>query len=292
MHILITGGTGLIGTALCETLLAEGHQLTILSRAKRRDRQSVRFIKAFSQCVGPVDAVINLAGAGLADRRWTAAYKREIWASRIDVTNDLVAWMAEQAESPKRLINGSAIGFYGADAEATFSDDAPLGAGFSADLCHAWEQAAEKATLAGATVTRLRLGVVLAKEGGALGKMTQSFRMGMETWLGSGEQWLSWIHIDDVVRVILFALSQDSVSPIYNTVAPVPVRHRQFASEVGKRTFTLLRAGVPAGVARLLAGEMADELLLSGQRVVPDQLTAEGFSFRYPTLADALNNLV
>ena len=103
---------------------------------------------------------------------------------------------------------------------------------------------------------------------------------------------MSWIHIDDVVRVILFALSQDSVSPIYNTVAPEPVRHRQFASEVGKRTFTLLRAGVPTGVARLLAGEMADELLLSGQRVVPDQLTAEGFSFRYPTLADALNNLV
>ena len=292
MHILITGGTGLIGTALCRALLAEGHQLTILSRAKRRDRQDVRFIEAFSQCVVPVDAVINLAGAGLADRRWTAAYKREIWASRVDVTDDLVAWMAGQNHSPKRLISGSAIGFYGADAEATFSEGAPLGAGFSANLCHAWEQAAEKAALAGATVTRLRLGVVLAKEGGALGKMTQSFRLGLQTWLGSGEQWLSWIHIDDVVRVILFALSQGAVSPVYNTVAPEPVQHRRFASEVGKRTFTLLRASVPAGVARLLAGEMADELLLTGQRVVPDQLSTEGFTFCYPTLADALKDLV
>lgn len=292
MHILITGGTGLIGSALSEALLAEGHRLTVLTRSQRQNRGDLRFIAEFSQCTDPVDAVINLAGAGLADRRWTPAYKREIRASRVDLTDNLVAWMSEQKTPPKRLISGSAIGFYGADAQATFTEDAALGSGFSAELCHAWEAAAATAVHAGIEVTCLRLGVVLAKEGGALSKMTQSFRMGMETWLGSGDQWLSWVHLDDVVRVILYALTAPSVSPVYNTVAPEPVRHRQFAREVGARSFTLLSAGVPAFVARLLAGEMADELLLSGQHVVPAQLTNEGFTFRFPTLSDALSDLL
>jgi uncharacterized protein (TIGR01777 family) len=292
MHILITGGTGLIGSALCEALLAEGHRLTVLTRSQRQNRGDLRFIAEFSQCTDPVDAVINLAGAGLADRRWTPAYKREIRASRVDLTDDLVAWMSEQKTPPKRLISGSAIGFYGADAQATFTEDAALGSGFSAELCHAWEAAAATAVHAGIEVTCLRLGVVLAREGGALGKMTQSFRLGMETWLGAGDQWFSWVHLEDVVRVILYALTAPSVSPVYNTVAPEPVRHRQFAREVGARSFTLLSAGVPAFVARLLAGEMADELLLSGQHVVPAQLANEGFTFRFPTLAEALSDLL
>ena len=292
MHILITGGTGLIGSALCKALLAEGHRLTVLTRSRRRDGEGLRFITEFSQCKDPVDAVINLAGAGLADRRWTPSYKREIRASRVDLTDDLVAWMSEQKTPPKRLISGSAIGFYGADAQATFTEDAALGSGFSAELCHAWEAAAATAVHAGIEVTCLRLGVVLAREGGALGKMTQSFRLGMETWLGAGDQWFSWVHLEDVVRVILYALTAPSVSPVYNTVAPEPVRHRQFAREVGARSFTLLSAGVPAFVARLLAGEMADELLLRGQHVVPAQLTNEGFTFRFPTLSDALSDLL
>ena len=292
MHILITGGTGLIGSALCKALLAEGHRLTVLTRSKGQDRAGLRFITEFSQCADTVDAVINLAGAGLADRRWTPAYKREIRASRVDLTDDLVAWMSEQKTPPKRLISGSAIGFYGADAQATFIEDAALGSGFSAELCHAWEAAAATAVHAGIEVTCLRLGVVLAREGGALGKMTQSFRLGMETWLGAGDQWFSWVHLEDVVRVILYTLTAPSVSPVYNTVAPEPVRHRQFAREVGARSFTLLSAGVPAFVARLLAGEMADELLLSGQHVVPAQLTNEGFTFRFPTLSDALSDLL
>ena len=292
MHILITGGTGLIGSALSEALLAEGHRLTVLTRSQRQNRGDLRFIAEFSQCTDPVDAVINLAGAGLADRRWTPAYKREIRASRVDLTDNLVAWMSEQKTPPKRLISGSAIGFYGADAQATFTEDAALGSGFSAELCHAWEAAAATAVHAGIEVTCLRLGVVLAREGGALGKMTQSFRLGMETWLGAGDQWFSWVHLEDVVRVISYALTAPSVSPVYNTVAPEPVRHRQFAREVGARSFTLLSAGVPAFVARLLAGEMADELLLSGQHVVPAQLTNEGFTFRFPTLSDALSDLL
>ena len=265
----------------------------MLTRSKGQDRAGLRFITELSQCADTVDAVINLAGAGLADRRWTLlAYKREIRASRVDLTDDLVAWMSEQKTPPKRLISGSAIGFYGADAQATFTEDAALGSGFSAELCHAWEAAAATAVHAGIEVTCLRLGVVLAREGGALGKMTQSFRLGMETWLGAGDQWFSWVHLEDVVRVILYALTAPSVSPVYNTVAPEPVRHRQFAREVGARSFTLLSAGVPAFVARLLAGEMADELLLSGQHVVPAQLTNEGFTFRFPTLSDALSDLL
>lgn len=292
MHILITGGTGLIGSALCETLLAEGHQLTVLSRSPRRNQPKMQFITALSQCPERVDAVVNLAGAGLADRRWTKTYKREIWASRVELTNDLVTWMAAKPQPPGRLISGSAIGFYGTNAEAALTESTALGTGFSAELCHAWEEAAQKAEHFGMKVTRLRLGVVLAKEGGALGKMTQSFRMGMETWLGSGEQWLSWIHIDDVVRVIIFALTEAHVSAVYNIVAPNPVKHRCFASEVGNRSFTMMRAGIPACVARLLAGQMADELLLGGQCVVPEQLTSEGFKFRFPTLSEALDDLI
>ncbi len=292
MHILITGGTGLIGSALCEALLAEKHRLTVLSRSPHRDQPKMRFIRSFSQCQEPVDAVVNLAGAGLADRRWTQAYKREIWASRVELTNDLVEWMAAQPEPPVRLISGSAVGFYGADADTALTESAPLGNSFSADLCHAWEEAAKAAGHMGTKVTCLRLGVVLAKEGGALGKMTRSFRMGMETWLGSGEQWLSWIHIDDVVRVISFALCEGCASAVYNTVAPEPVRHRSFASEVGYRSFTFTRVGVPGFVVRLLAGEVADELLLSGHRVVPEKLISEGFTFRFPTLLQALDDLI
>jgi uncharacterized protein (TIGR01777 family) len=210
----------------------------------------------------------------------------------VALTDDLVAWMSAQKTPPKRLISGSAIGFYGADAQATFTEAAPLGAGFSAELCHAWEAAAARAAHGGSEVTCLRLGVVLAREGGALGKMTQSFRLGVETWLGAGDQWLSWVHLEDVVRVILFALTAPAISPVYNTVAPEPIRHRQFAREVGAHSFTLLSAGVPAFIARLLAGEMADELLLSGQHVLPDQLTNEGFSFRFPTISEALDDLL
>ena len=292
MHILLTGGTGLIGTALCEALSAQGSQLTVLSRSARRSVQGRTFITHLEQCASPVDAVINLAGAGLADRRWTAAYKRTIVRSRIDLTQQLVSWIESQTTRPKTLISASAIGYYGASPDDAFTEQGTPGTGFAADLCQRWEQEALRAEALAVDVAVLRLGVVLANEGGALGKMTQSFRFGVESWLGAGEQWLSWIHIDDVVRAIQFVLAADPRATTYNAVAPEPVTHRGFAHEVGRHSRSLLKVGVPPLAARLLAGEMAEELLLSGQKVLPQALIEQGFDFAYPTLTAALDNLL
>lgn len=292
MHILLTGGTGLIGTALCGALSAQGSQLTVLSRSARRSVQGRTFITHLEQCASPVDAVINLAGAGLADRRWTAAYKRTIVRSRIDLTQQLVSWIESQTTRPKTLISASAIGYYGASPDDAFTEQGTPGTGFAADLCQRWEQEALRAEALAVDVAVLRLGVVLANEGGALGKMTQSFRFGVESWLGAGEQWLSWIHIDDVVRAIQFVLAADPRATTYNAVAPEPVTHRGFAREVGRHSRSLLKLGVPPLAARLLAGEMAEELLLSGQKVLPQALIEQGFDFAYPTLTAALDNLL
>ena len=292
MHILLTGGTGLIGTALCGALSAQGSQLTVLSRSARRSAQGRTFITHLEQCASPVDAVINLAGAGLADRRWTAAYKRTIVRSRIDLTQQLVSWIESQTTRPKTLISASAIGYYGASPDDAFTEQGAPGTGFAADLCQRWEQEALRAEALAVDVAVLRLGVVLANEGGALGKMTQSFRFGVESWLGAGEQWLSWIHIDDVVRAIQFVLAADPRATTYNAVAPEPVTHRGFAHEVGRHSRSLLKLGVPPLAARLLAGEMAEELLLSGQKVLPQALIEQGFDFAYPTLTAALDNLL
>ena len=290
MHILMTGGTGLIGTATCAALYAAGHKLTILTRRARPATTEATYITSLGECAETVDVVINLAGAGLADRRWSSAYKRQIVSSRVDLTRELVVWMSELEQAPKRLISASAIGYYGAADEQTFSEGAAVGTGFSAALCQSWEEEAGRAAEHGTQVSLLRFGVVLAREGGALGKMTQSFRLGVETWLGSGEQWLSWIHLEDAVRVIQHVLALECPADVYNTVAPQPARHRELAHEAGRQSGTWLKLGVPALAARLMAGEMAEELLLSGQRVLPSQLLEDGFQFHYPNLKVALED--
>ena len=292
MHIVMTGGTGLIGTATCAALHAAGHKLTVLTRRARPGAPEVTYITSLGECVETVDVVINLAGAGLADRRWSSAYKRQIVSSRVDLTRELVVWMGELEKPPKRLISASAIGYYGAADEQTFSEGAGVGTGFSAALCQSWEEEAGRAAEHGTRVSLLRFGVVLAREGGALGKMTQSFRLGVETWLGSGEQWLSWIHLEDVVRVIQHVLACDHPAGVYNTVSPEPARHRELAHEAGRQSNTWLKLGVPTFAARVMAGEMAEELLLSGQRVLPAQLLEDGFQFHYPSLKEALADLM
>ena len=292
MHVLITGGTGLIGTATCALLREQGHRVTVLSRRTRQSEPQLAFIKKLSDCEPAVDAVINLAGAGLADRRWSRRYKREITNSRVQLTQRLVEWMSTLEVPPARLISASAIGFYGASKSVQFTEFSPGGEGFSAELCQAWETAAKEAAALGIPVTILRLGVVFARSGGALEKMTQSFRLGVESWLGSGTQWLSWVHLDDVVRAIDHALTEPKPAPIYNVVAPHALSHRDLAEAVGRLHSVWLRLGVPAAAAKLLAGQMAEELLLTGQCVLPRQLEDEGFDFNYPTVAEALSNLI
>ena len=292
MHILMTGGTGLIGTATSAALHAAGHKLTILTRRARPATDEATYVTALVDCADPVDAVINLAGAGLADRRWSSAYKRQIVSSRVDLTRELVAWLGKCNHPPSKLISASAIGYYGAAEEQTFTESGEPGTGFSAALCQSWEEEAGRAAEYGTQVSLLRLGVVLAREGGALGKMTQSFRLGVESWLGSGEQWLSWIHLEDAVRVIQHVLDLEHPARIYNTVAPEPAKHRELAHEAGRQSDTWLKLGVPAFAARVMAGEMAEELLLSGQRVLPAQLLEDGFQFHYPNVKEALADLM
>ena len=292
MHILMTGGTGLIGAATVTALKEKGATVTVLTRRPPEDEPRVEYITSLSQCDGPVDAVINLAGAGLADHRWTRAYKQEILESRVALTGRLVDWMRAQSRPPERLISASAIGYYGASEDGTFSEEAPSGAGFSAELCRQWEDEAVRAQELGTAVTRLRLGVVFSSRGGALGKMTQANQLGVESWLGTGSQWLSWVHITDVVRAIQFVLERDMPASVYNLVAPEAATHRTFAREVARHKGSMLRLGVPAFAVRWLAGEMAEELLLQGQRVVPARLLDDGFEFQYPTLNAALQALM
>jgi uncharacterized protein (TIGR01777 family) len=292
MHVLMTGGTGLIGAATVTALKEKGAAVTVLTRRPPVDAPRVEYITSLSQCEGPVDAVINLAGAGLADRRWTRAYKNEIFASRVALTGRLIDWMRSQSTPPVKLISASAIGYYGASEDGVFSEDAPSGGGFSAELCRQWEESALCAQDLGTVVTRLRLGVVFSSRGGALGKMTQASQFGVESWLGTGSQWLSWVHIADVVRAIDFVLECDAPAAVYNLVAPEAATHRTFAREVAKHKGSILRLGVPGFAVRWLAGEMADELLLQGQRVLPTRLLDDGFEFQYPTLNEALQALM
>lgn len=292
MHVLVTGGTGFIGSALVPALLAAGHSVTILSRRAHDDAASVRYVTALAAITEPVDAVINLAGASLAAKRWTTAYKAEMLDSRVGSTRELVAWFGRQDTPPAVLVSGSAIGWYGDSLTAGFTEDSPPGAGFAAELCQQWESAALAAEHLGVRVVLLRLGVVFGRDGGALTEMLRSFRFGVGSWVGSGRQWLSWVHRRDVVESILFLLAKDDASGAFNISAPRPVTHREFAEAAAERKPTLFSAAVPGPLLRVMVGEMAEELLLKGQRVLPERLKAAGYSFRFASLEAALADIL
>tara|TARA_R110002110_G_scaffold405550_1_gene624787 strand:- start:54112 stop:55023 length:912 start_codon:yes stop_codon:yes gene_type:complete len=290
MHILITGGTGFIGQALVPHLLQAGHRISILSRSQHRDTAQCTFVRSLEELSpdSAPDAVINLAGASLAGKRWTRAYKEELVASRVQGTRALVAYFAESAEPPRVLLSASAIGYYGPRGDDALTEEAAPGSGFSSELCQAWEQEAARAAEAGIRTCLLRLGVVLDRQGGALKEMALPFRFGVASWPGSGHQYLSWIHRQDVVAAMAFLLAEDTLAGPFNLTAPGPVTQREFCRAMRKHFRTLPGMPVPGPVMRLLLGEMAGELLLSGQRVVPAGLQRAGFEFRYPGIDDAL----
>ncbi len=292
MHILLTGGTGLIGTELVSSFNRDGHRVTILTRANRESSRQVKFIRSLRGYTERCDIVINLAGAGLAGRRWSEAYKMEIRNSRLATTEILVDWIRSSANPPKRLISASAIGYYGASDDAIFTETDPSGKGFSATLCKDWEMAACQAESMETEVVRLRLGVVLSRQGGAYPELTKSYGLGVGSWLGSGRQWLSWVHLEDVCNIFAHVIAASHPRKVYNAVAPEAVRHKDFSRAVSQTRFTLFSTPVPAPAVRLLAGEMADELLLNGQRVVPANLLKEAFTFRYPTAESAIDAML
>jgi uncharacterized protein (TIGR01777 family) len=295
MHILLTGGTGFIGTALTQALVARGAEVIVLSRAahSRRahtDSPRCRYVQSVDEISTreELDAVINLAGASLAARRWNAAYKREIVASRQDVTGQLLSLFGRLDRPPRVLLSASAVGYYGHHGDEFLTETSSVTPGFAQTLCSDWESLALQAQPLGVRVCVVRLGVVLDSGGGALQEMAQSFRFGVASWLGRGRQWLSWVHRQDVVRAMLFLLERDDLRGPFNITSPTPVTSRGFAAALRAHHRTFISAGVPAPVMRLLVGEMAQELLLNGQRVLPQRLQAAGFEFTYADIDSAL----
>ena len=290
MKVFVTGGTGLIGRALVKRLLVDGHDITVLTRQSLDSSETVTYVNSIEDLDARQDIVVNLAGAGLADRRWSPAYKKEIRASRIDITQALVSRLREIG-MPDVFISGSAIGFYGESKEREFSEADAVGIGFSAKLCRDWEASVSDIGSENTRYVLLRTGVVLDRALGAYPQMTQSFRFGLASWMGQGDHWLSWIHLADMVGAILHCIQNETVSGPVNMTAPNPVTHRSFSDEVRNATTTVMRMGMPGWVMRLMVGEMADELLLTGQRVMPTKLLSTGYEFRFGELRDAVADL-
>jgi len=294
MHHLITGGSGFIGSALCRSLIADGHRVTVLTRdierARTRVPEAVFLIDRldFAEDVG---AVVNLAGENLAGGRWTSARKHEFVGSRIGTTKRLLDWIERQERAPGVLVSGSAIGWYGPAGDEELDEDADAGNDFSAHLCRDWEAEAVKAEALGVRVCRLRTGIVLGTEGGALRKMLLPFRAGVGGRMGSGRQWMSWIARADILALIRWLIDHDSARGAYNGTAPAAVTNAEFARALGAALHRPAVLPTPAFALRLLFGEMAD-ILLTGQRVVPKRATAEGFKFKYPELPSALSSVL
>jgi uncharacterized protein (TIGR01777 family) len=294
MHILLTGGTGFIGTALCGRLRADDHTLTLLSRRPRAGSAGYRYVSRLDE-IDPgerIDAVINLAGASLADKRWTTTYKQEIRTSRLDTTRAVVRLIDRQRHRPETLLSASAIGYYGRHGDEELDESGAVTPGFAQALCADWEAAALEARRAGVRVCLLRLGVVLDREGGAFPRMAQPFRFGVGNWMGHGRQWLSWVHRRDAVRAMRYLLQRPDLEGPFNITAPAPVTSRGFCDAMKRHRRVVLSAPVPGPLLRLAVGEMAGELLLSGQRVVPRALEAAGFAFDFPDLDAALADIL
>lgn len=294
MRILITGGSGFIGQALCRSLLADRDEVVVLTRDARRARKrlpaEVALVERLREA-GNVDAVVNLAGENLADHRWTAARKQAIRESRLGTTRGLVEWMAAREHKPRVLVSGSAVGWYGPRGDEPLSEDASPGSDFAAWLCRDWEAEAEAATALGVRVCRIRTGIVLDADGGALAKMLLPFRLGLGGRFGDGRQWMSWIARADVVGLILWLIRTESARGAYNATAPAPVTNADFSAALGAALHRPVLLPVPAFVLRVMLGEMAD-LLLTGQRVIPAHAQTQGFRFRYSDLPAALRAIV
>ena len=297
MRILLTGGTGLIGRALCQHLQQQGHELWVWSRQPARvpglcsGARGVAHLQELN-AVGPFDAVINLAGAPIADRPWTKSRRALLWQSRIDLTHKLVAWMAEQPTPPRVLLSASAVGWYGDRADACLDESSsPGGQDFGSRLCMAWEEEAQRAAHAGTRVALLRIAPVLASRGGMLARLLLPFKLGLGGRLGSGAQWMPWIHIEDLARLFDHLLLQANASGAYNACAPELLRNAAFTRTLADTLHRPALLPAPAWALRLGLGEMST-LLLGGQRLEPRRTQASGFVFRYPTLAAALADLL
>jgi uncharacterized protein len=296
MRLVIAGATGFIGSALTERLLERGHSLCLLTRKAPPDADTARKMWRYwtpgtsgewQAMIDGADGIINLAGEPIAGKHWTGPQKREILSSRTDVTRSIVEAIAKANRKPPILINGSAVGYYGPRGDEIVTEQTHAGGDFLASVCRAWEDEAKNAEKLGVRVVRLRTGIVLGRDGGALRKMIPPFRFFLGGPLGSGTQWMSWIHLEDEIGLIVHLLEKPQAQGPVNATAPNPVRMKDFAETLGKVMRRPAWAPVPSFALRLLLGEMA-EMLLTGQRAVPAAAEALGYHFRYGNLHDAL----
>lgn len=295
MNVLMTGGTGFIGSALCSHLLAEGHDITVLSRTPVAVRHGIHGISHFEALPADAtfDAVINLAGEPIADKRWTTVQKNRICTSRLETTQNLITYLQTTHQKPNTMISGSAIGFYGVGTgNDEITEEAPGDESFSSQLCQQWEAAALQAQAMGIRTCLLRTGIVLGKEGGALKKMLLPFKLGLGGKIGHGHQWMPWIHRDDLINIILYCLHHDTMSGPVNGVSPNPVTNTVFTQTLGRALHRPTWFTLPAFAVKLLMGQMGEELLLSGKKLMPQKVLSAGFSFKYDSLDLALNRLL
>jgi uncharacterized protein (TIGR01777 family) len=296
MIIAVTGSTGLVGRALIPSLEADGHTVRRVVRRPTDNTRDIQWNPAAgtidSAGLADIDAVVHLAGESVAAHRWTPKVKQEIRESRVRGTSLLCNTLANMAVKPSTLVSASAIGYYGDRGDERLVESSPPGRGFLADVCQQWEAATQPARDANIRVVNLRIGVVLDRNGGALASMQRPFRLGLGGVIGSGRQYFSWVKLRDLVRIIQFTLNASAVSGPVNATAPQPVTNREFTKTLGAVLRRPTIFPMPAFAARLVFGEMADDLFLGSARVEPAVLSAAGFQFADPELEPALRNLL
>jgi uncharacterized protein (TIGR01777 family) len=298
MDFLITGGTGFIGTRLCGVLLDKGHGVTVLTRDKKKAEGKVdKRVELIESLDGlpedfSLDVIVNLAGEPISDARWSKERKKELIGSRVSVTGSVVGLISRLDKKPALLVSGSAIGYYGSHKDEDLIESSEPNKEFTNELCARWEESALKAEEFGVRVVLLRTGIVLGKGGGALSKLLPPFRLGLGGRIGNGMQWMSWVHIDDHIGIILHAVDDSSIDGPLNATAPNPVRNREFASTLGMVLRRPALLPMPGLFLKFIYGEMADRLLLSGQRVLPKKAKESGYRFLFPELEDALRDIL
>ena len=312
---LITGGSGFIGTALIKQLLLDGHDVTVLTRNEVKtaqyfdrvmkseyDKSDTNHIKSKVSTVQSLnslnpersfDVVINLAGQGIADKRWSDEVKQQLIDSRVKTTENLLAYLKDVLVKPDVFISGSALGYYGLrKTDDEINESGTSDNSFSSQLCQKWEAQAQKIEAMGIRTCYLRTGIVLGKNGGALTKMLPPFKMALGGPIGNGKQWMSWIHMDDIVGMIRFAIENETINGAINGTAPTPVTNKDFSKSLGRAVKRPAIFPMPAFVVKLLFGEMGEELLLAGQRVVPEKMINAGYEFKFTQLDEALKEIV
>ena len=296
MHYLITGGTGLIGRSLCQTLLTAGHDITVLSRNKtkvyKQCGRNVKAIQSLDEISGDqkIDIVINLAGEPIADKKWSKQQKNILEQSRIGLTAALVNWIKTRQAKPHALISGSAVGWYGDQKQQPLTELSDYQHDYAHELCEKWEKAALEAADE-VRVCIIRTGLVLSTEGGVLQRMLLPFKLGGGCTLGKGDQYMPWIHISDIVNLIIYLSQTPSAKGVFNGTAPHPVTNATFTTTLAKHLHRPAIFKAPEWLLKCVLGEMS-QLLLGGQRAYPEKATAIGYQFQYTDLDDAFNNLL